>query len=257
ADVREVLFADRPDAEVADAIAQVCCYSMLLARANGATKLDAPAIEKALRAGHPVLGRVVTVLLDAQTEEELGWALETLRALIEAVDFTKLRKSPLPGMVHFQRTWLYFYEQFLAAYDPKLREAYGVYYTPQPVIQAQITLLDEVLRTYLGRGEGLASEGVTVLDPAVGTGSYALELFETVAEGVTASKGPGAVANVLTNLAENFFAFEILVGPYSVAHLRISEILQDYGATVPAGGPHVLGRLDPVLDRQVIRNGSD
>jgi hypothetical protein len=118
AEVREVLFADRSDAEVADAVAQVCSYSMLLARANGATKLDAPTIERTLHAGHPVLGRVVTVLLDDQTEEELGWALDTLRALIEAVDFARLRKIALPGMVHFQRTWLYFYEDFLAAYDP-------------------------------------------------------------------------------------------------------------------------------------------
>lgn len=238
-DLRGALFANRSDPEVADAIAQVCSYSMLLARANGATDLSAPSVEKTLAPGHPVLGRVVTVLLDSATEQELGWALDTVRALIEAVDFTRLRKTPLPGMQHYERTWLYFYETFLAKYDPKLRDQYGVYYTPAPVIQAQIALLQEVLRDRLGKPEGLASSGVTVLDPAVGTGSYALELIEEVAHLTAASRGAGAVPAVLNALAKNLYAFEVLVGPYAVAHLRISEILQDFKAQAPSDGLRV------------------
>ncbi|MEK6277741.1 MAG: type ISP restriction/modification enzyme [Actinomycetota bacterium] len=238
-DARNALFPDRTDAEVADAIAQVCSYSMLLARANGATKLDAPSVEAALAAGHPVLGRVVTVLLDKATERELGWALDTVRSLIEAVDFGKLRKSPLPGMQHYQRTWLYFYEEFLAKYDPKLRDQYGVYYTPAAVIQAQVGLLNQVLSERLGQKEGFGSSGVTVIDPAVGTGSYALEIIERVANATEDSRGLGAVPGVLNNLARNLYAFEILVGPYAVAHLRVSEILQDFGADTPEDGPRV------------------
>lgn len=238
-DARDALFPDRTDPEVADAIAQVCSYSMLLARASGATKLDATTVEASLSTGHPVLGRVVTVLLDTKTERELGWALDTVRSLIEAVDFGKLRKVPLPGMQHYQRTWLYFYEQFLAKYDPKLRDQYGVYYTPAPVIQAQVALLDEVLRTQLGRPDGIASPGITVLDPAVGTGSYVLELIERVAETTEKTRGVGAVPGVLNDLAKNVYAFEILVGPYAVAHLRVSEILHDFRAADPADGLRV------------------
>jgi hypothetical protein len=238
-DLRAALFGDRSNREVADAIAQVCSYSMLLARASGAKTLDAQSVERTLAPGHPVLGRVVTVLLDPATEQELGWALETVRALIEAVDFERLRKAPLPGMQHYERTWLYFYETFLARYDPKLRDQYGVYYTPAPVIQAQVALLDEVLRERLSRPEGLASEGITLLDPAVGTGSYPLEVVERVADSTAKSRGPGAVASVVSALAQNLFAFEILVGPYAVAHLRISEILQDFGGQSPAEGIHV------------------
>jgi len=237
-ELRTVLFPGRTDAEVADAIAQVCAYSMLLARANGARNLDASSVERALAAGHPVLGRVVTVLLDAATEEELGWALDTVRALVNVVDFARLRKSS-PGQVHKERTWIYFYEDFLAKYDPRLRAQYGVYYTPAQVIHAQAELLNEVLHDELGQPDGLASPGLTILDPAVGTGSYALELLERFADSIKVARGEGAVPAALRGFAERLFAFEILVGPYAVAHLRVSETLQDFEASTPDDGPRV------------------
>jgi hypothetical protein len=237
---RAALFPERSLDQVADAFAQVCTYSMLLARSNGAGDLSANNVESTLRAGHPVLARVVRVLLDEETEKEIGWALDTVRTVIEAVDFEKLRGGRhLPGMTHYDQTWLYFYEAFLAAYDPKLRDAYGVYYTPQGVIAAQVTLLDELLRERFEKKQGLASPGVTVMDPAVGTGSYPLRIVETAAAIAKAKLGPGAVAGTLTGLAANLHAFEILVGPYSVAHLRLAELLTDYDATLPAGGAQV------------------
>jgi hypothetical protein len=237
---REALFPERSEDQVADAFAQVCTYSMLLARSNGAKDLSASSVELTLQSGHPVLARVVRVLLDDETESEIGWALDTVRAVIEVIDFDKLRGGArLPGMTRYDQTWLYFYEEFLAAYDPRLRDAYGVYYTPQAVISAQVALLDEVLREHLDKSLGLASPGVTVLDPAVGTGSYPLRIVETAAAIAEAKLGPAAVAGTLTGLAENLYAFEILVGPYAVAHLRLAEILTDYNATLPGGGVQV------------------
>lgn len=74
------------------------------------------------------------LLVDEATETELGWALDTVRALIEAVDFPALEASEGAD------AWLYFYETFLAQYDPRLRDQLGVYYTPAPVISAQVAL---------------------------------------------------------------------------------------------------------------------
>lgn len=237
---RAALFPERTLDQVADAFAQVSTYSMLLARSNGAGDVSASNVESTLRAGHPVLARVVRVLLDEETEKEIGWALDTVRVVIEAVDFDVLRGGQLlPGMTHYDQTWLYFYEAFLAAYDPKLRDAYGVYYTPQAVISAQVALLDELLRERFDKRQGLASPGVTVLDPAVGTGSYPLSIVEATAVIAEDQLGAQAVAGTLTALAANLHAFEILVGPYSVAHLRLSELLADHGASLPAGGMQV------------------
>ncbi len=240
AEFEESLFPGRAADEIADAFAQVCAYSMLLARANGATRLDAGSIESALRRGHPVLGRVVRVLLDEQTEGELGWALDTVRTLIEVVDFERLRRGRLlPGMTHHDQTWLYFYEEFLARYDPRLRDQYGVYYTPQQVISAQVALVEEVLRTRLGLPLGLASPDVTVLDPAVGTGSYPIRVVLAAAAAARERLGAPAVGGVLRALAQNLHAFEILVGPYAVAHLRLAEVLADAGADVAGDAVHV------------------
>jgi hypothetical protein len=233
AEVEDALFADRGPDEVADAFAQVCTYSMLLARSRGAARLRPSEIESTLRQGHPVLGRVVRLLVDEATEDELGWALDTVRMLVEAVDFPTLEAKKGSD------TWLYFYETFLAEYDPRLRDQYGVYYTPAPVISAQVALLDEILRTRLGKAAGLASDGVTVLDPAVGTGSYPLRVIQAAADTARETRGAGAVPGVVTNLARNLFAFEILVGPYAVAHLRISELIAREGGTLPEEGPHV------------------
>jgi hypothetical protein len=237
---RSALFPERSHDQVADAFAQVCTYSMLLARANGALDLSAYGVESTLRSGHPVLARVVRVLLDEETEHEIGWALDTVRTLIEVIDFDKLRGGrQLPGMTHFDQTWLYFYEAFLAAYDPQLRDAYGVYYTPQAVISAQVTLLEELLRHRLSQHYGFASPGVTVLDPAVGTGSYPLKIVETAATVAHRDLGPDAVAGTLTELARNLYAFEVLVGPYAVAHLRLAELLTDYKAILAEDGVQV------------------
>ena len=130
-------------------------------------------------------------------------------------------------------TWLHFYEQFLAAYDPKLRDQLGVYYTPAPVINAQVALLDDILRGRLDKSLGLASPGITVLDPGVGTGSYPLAVIEAAAATVHRVQGPGAVPQAVSALAENLFAFELLVGPYSVAHLRIAEAIEDLQGALP------------------------
>jgi len=117
-EVEDALFADRSPPEVADAFAQVCAYSMLLARSRGARRLASAEIEERLGHAHPVLGRVVRLLVDEGTEAELGWALDTVRALVEAVDFPALEARSGSD------TWLYFYETFLAQYDPRLRDQY-------------------------------------------------------------------------------------------------------------------------------------
>ncbi len=237
---RDALFPRATEDQVADSFAQTCTYSMLLARSNGARTLQAHSVEDALRHAHPVLARVVRVLLDDDTEREIGWAVDTVRALIEVVDFEDLRHGTrLPGMRRLDDTWLHFYERFLAAYDPALRDRLGVYYTPTSVIRAQVALLDDILRMHLGRPLGLAAPGVTILDPGVGTGSYPLAVIESAAATARDAQGPGAVPQAVSALAQNLYAFEILVGPYSVAHLRIAEAVEDLGGVLPAEGVQV------------------
>ena len=53
--------------------------------------------------------------------------------------------------------WLYFYEDFLAAYDPKLRRDYGVYYTPREVVELQVRLISDLLVNRFGKTIGFAA----------------------------------------------------------------------------------------------------
>jgi hypothetical protein len=119
-DVHDALFPDADSTAMADAFAQTCTYSMLLARAEGATDLGAAQVESTLAHAHPVLARVVRVLLDPNAENEIKWAVDVVRRQIEVVNFSMLGQQG-------DDTWLYFYEHFLAAYDPRLRDSRGLH----------------------------------------------------------------------------------------------------------------------------------
>ena len=89
----------------------------------------------------------------------------------------------------------------------------------------------ELLRDRFGKRLGFVSDDVVVLDPACGTGTYPLAVLGDAAKTVRETLGPGAVPEQIRSLAERLHAFEILVGPYSVAHLRVSQSLRELGVT--------------------------
>lgn len=133
--------------------------------------------------------------------------------------------------------WLYFYEDFLAVYDPKLRKDAGVYYTPVEVVRAQVRLIDDLLVNHLNKPMGFADPGVVTLDPAAGTGTYLLGVIEHALGRVKAEQGAGA--GQAAALADNLYGFELMAGPYAVAELRVSRALRDRGAALPKDGAHV------------------
>ena len=171
-------------------------------------------------------------MTDASVRDDLAASIDLLLRVIAEVPTAALTA---PGA----DPWLYFYEDFLAVYDPKLRKDAGVYYTPVEVVRAQVRLIDELLAHRLGKPLGFADPGVVTLDPAVGTGTYLVGVIEHALGRVEAEQGPGAVAGQATMLAENLFGFELIVGAYAVAELRMSRALLDRGAQLPSNGTHV------------------
>ena len=100
-------------------------------------------------------------------------------------------------------------------------------------------LVDDLLVHRLGKPLGFADSGVVTLDPAVGTGTYLLGAIEHALGRVEVKQGKGAVAGQATTLAGSLYGFELMVGAYSVAELRVSRALRDRGAQLPADGTHV------------------
>ncbi|SCB30428.1 N-6 DNA Methylase [Bradyrhizobium yuanmingense] len=216
---RQFFFPDADSAKFADAYAQTVTYAMLLARLTGAAKLDPAAAAKTLDKNNGLLARALELLGQPAARKELSVGFEMLQRSLEALlphDFLKSRPD----------LWLYFYEDFLAAYDPQLRKDYGVYYTPREVVELQVRLAAELLEKRFGKKLGFADDGVVFLDPAVGTGTYPIAAIKHGLEKVRTRSGAGAVPSRARQMAENMHGFEVLVGPYAVAHLRLSQALE-------------------------------
>lgn len=135
--------------------------------------------------------------------------------------------------------WLFFYEDFLASYDPKLRRQAGVYFTPLEVVNCQVRLIDEILSKEFNKKMGFVEAGVSTLDPSVGTGTYLLGIVEHALSRVAKEEGPGAVKGGARSLTHNLHGFESMVGPYAVAQLRFSQALAKHGISLPPTGPGI------------------
>jgi Type ISP C-terminal specificity domain/N-6 DNA Methylase len=228
---RNYLFPDADNAKFADAYAQTLTYALLLARFNGEAKLTTDSAARSLDSGHGLLAQTLRVLAQPEARAEIAVPVDLLERVIAAVEPERLRDAGDP--------WLYFYEVFLAAYDPKLRRDQGVYYTPQPVIGVQVRLAAELLEKRFNKQRSFADDGVIFLDPAAGTAAYPLAAAEYALRQSTERFGEGIAPGAATKCAGNIHAFENMVGPYAVAHLRLTQLITSYGGTLPEEGIHV------------------
>jgi hypothetical protein len=136
---------------------------------------------------------------------------------------------------------VHFYETFLAAYDPKLRELRGVYYTPEPVVGYIVRSVDWILREKFGLKDGLADSAkfthtreekgetiseechrVLILDPATGTATFLYEVIKFIREQFEKKKNRGQWESyVRHHLIPRIFGFELLMASYAVAHFKL------------------------------------
>jgi hypothetical protein len=182
---------------------------------------------------------------------------------------------------------IHFYEDFLKAYDKAMRAKRGVFYTPSPVVQFIVRSVDEILKTEFDIEDGLASTitwgemmvrkpelklpefcaadtpFVQVLDPATGTGTFIVEVITQIHAhmlGNWAKQGivgkvkwqPLWVDYVKQHLLPRLYAFELMMAPYAIAHMKIGLKLAETGYTFPEDGPRVnvflTNALEPAHD---------
>ncbi len=125
---------------------------------------------------------------------------------------------------------VHFYETFLAEYDPRERERRGVYYTPEPVVSYIVRSLHKLLKEKFGRTDGLASEEVTLLDPAAGTMTFVARACQEAVREFEAKYGAGGREDFIReHILKNFYAFELMMAPYAVGHLKMSFFLEELG----------------------------
>ena len=151
-----------------------------------------------------------------------------------------------------------FYEDFLAAYKPQMRERRGVYYTPEPVVSCMVRSVDELLKDKFNKPLGLADPEVMILDPACGTGTFLLCICQLIYQRFQES--PDALTEGLADkswsvyvkerLLPRIFGFELLMAPYAIAHLKLGLFLEETGYQFDSGrrlGVYLTNTLDNAI----------
>ncbi len=125
---------------------------------------------------------------------------------------------------------VHFYESFLAAYDPETRERRGVYYTPEAVVGYIVRSVHSILKSHFALADGLASTEVKLLDPAGGTLTFPAEAVRVAAAEFQEKYGSGGLHQwIRSHILENFCAFELMMAPYAVGHLKMGFVLDELG----------------------------
>ena len=216
-DWRRLLFPEANDQVFADGYAQAVTFGLLMARAKGIA-LDDTLQHAADELSHTstLIGAALHLLTeDPDNRKALDTSLRALRRILNEVNWAKVSKGNPDA-------WLYFYEEFLATYDNKLRKKTGSYYTPPEVVEAMVALVDEALRSpRFNLHNGLASHTVTIADPATGTGTFPLGILRRIERNVASDQGEGAVPDAINEALKRIIAFEMQLGPFAVAQLRI------------------------------------
>lgn len=230
-DWRDMLFPDASNEEFADGYAQTVTFALLLARVEQIplSHEDLSRVADKLADRHTLMGTALDVLTDQRVLADLAGSLTVLARVLAVVEWPELTEG------HEEDAWLLFYEEFLAEYDPKLKKSTGSYYTPNAVVDAMAGMVDQLLRSRLGRHYGLAAPDVTVVDPAAGTGTYLFRTIERIAATVAAEEGSAEVPAKLRQAVGRLIGFELQTGPFAVAEFRLAEELRRRGAEPEPG----------------------
>jgi predicted helicase len=197
--------------------------------------------------------RLIRELVDFLTELEkseyrdVRWVVEEVLSIVNALNLPaihedlsfrnrkaisrKVRAGDEEEHRLFERDpFIYFYEDYLKAYDATTRKARGVYYTPPPIVNFIVRAVDDILKQSFGIRDGLADhQRVTVLDFACGTGTFLLEVFQRIFDNIGGPEDARADLIVRRHLLKNLYGFEYLIAPYTIAHLKLSQYLRDQG----------------------------
>lgn len=236
----EVLIPNLTTNDFADMFAQTMAYGLFAARANH--QGDEPFTRRAagyeIPRTNPFLRRLFGVITGPELDEEpYAGIVDDLAQLLAIADLRSIFAG-FGAKAISNDPVVHFYETFLAAYDPEMREMRGVYYTPRAIVSYIVSSVDHLLRSRFDCVDGLAQTSVprfedsqrpgdeprqvVVLDPACGTGTFLYSIIDRIrAEFAERDEAGVWSAYVREQLIPRLFGFELLIAPYAVAHLKL------------------------------------
>lgn len=258
---RSVLINDLTTEGFADIYAQTVAYGMFAARLHDNTPNDFSRQEAAnlIPKTNPFLRNIFQQIAGYDLDEQIAWVVDDLVNIFLATDVQKVMKNYKKKGQHHD-PMIHFYEDFLSAYNPLLRKAKGVWYTPLSVVQFIVRAVDEILKHDFNLAEGLADHSkfthevvneqykkgeringkltkptirkethrVQILDPATGTGTFLAEVVNQIYDKFQDMQGMWQ-GYVNDHLLPRLHGFELLMASYAVAHLKLDMLLEQTG----------------------------
>jgi predicted helicase len=249
-EIKSELVGDVNQNSFADMCAQTITYGLLAAKVQDPDGFGRSPVLDYLPLNNPFLESLFAEVQDAIVglphEED---SLEALYADLRETNVAAILDQ-FGNSAHGGDPVIHFYENFLAKYDNKIRLDVGAVYTPKPVVDSMVRLLDDVLKAHFKLPLGIADNSswstvcealkievpagvdpsspfVSIIDPATGTGTYLISLLERASLNLSASgKSTEDVSEYLRDeFTAKLKAFELLLGPYAIANFKLGLAL--------------------------------
>jgi hypothetical protein len=247
---KEILIHDITPKSFADVYAQTIAYGMFAARLHDPTLPTFSRQEAAelIPKSNPFLRKLFGYIAGPDIDDRIKWVVDSLVDIFLACNVEEILKN-YGKSTKMEDPIIHFYETFLSEYDPSLRKARGVWYTPAPVVNFIVRAVDDILKTEFDLPQGLAdtskttinlpnpSKGgtykqevhkVQILDPATGTGTFLAETIKHIHKKFEGQQGIWS-NYVETHLLPRLNGFELLMASYAMAHLQLDLLLTETG----------------------------
>jgi len=226
---RKYLIAGLTKKQFADLYSQTVTYGLFAARTRADETFTRQNAVQFIPSTIGILKDVFQFISYSELPQDISWIVDDLAEILNVANIQNiLNRFYEEGRGN--DPIIHFYETFLAEYNPKVREQRGVYYTPEPVVSYIVRSVHQTLKEDFDKPLGLADDSVTVLDPAAGTLTFIAEAFKVAVEEFKEQFGSGDVAGLIKeHLLEHFYAFELMMAPYAIGHLKMGFILDELG----------------------------
>lgn len=245
---KEILIHDITPKGFADVYAQTITYGMFAARLHDPTLPTFSRQEafELIPKSNPFLKKLFGYIAGLELDERIKWIVDDLVQIFLACNVDDMLKN-YGKSTKMEDPIIHFYEDFLSEYDPRLRKARGVWYTPQPVVNFIVRAVDDILKTEFDLPQGLADTSKTkikvsqqdktieqevhkvqILDPATGTGTFLAEVIKHIHKKFEGQQGIWS-QYVENHLLPRLNGFELLMASYAMAHLKLDLLLTETG----------------------------
>jgi len=243
--LKQLLVCDLTIESFADMYAQTLVYGLFVARYYDKTpgSFSRQEARELIPNSNPLLRHFFDHIVGADFDTRFKYIVDELCEVFSHANVAELVKQYFKtdswGEIHQEKDpVIHFYEDFLEEYDPALRKKMGAYYTPPPVVQFIVRSVDYLLKKEFGLIRGLADDSKTkdnihkvqILDPAVGTGTFISAVIRIIYERLLKNGQKGRwPAYVHHDLLPRIYGFELMMTPYTIAHLKLGIAFRQTG----------------------------